>query len=175
MGRMPEIRRYRNVKRTTLAVAASALAAVSATPALAAHHHRLAVVKHKRPAALQRARVFAARAGHLVFVGNLTAAPAAGATSLTVTVTGGDREALRKMLGQSTTQTFAVGPETKVQKVGSGSGQLTDLAQGDVVWIEVKAAKDATLADVEKTAATRVVDRAKGTQTTRTVSYSFVG
>jgi hypothetical protein len=158
------------VKRIALAVAVAALAAVMATPALAFGH-----ANHRKPIAIRNAHVFAARGGHFVFVGNLTATPGAGATSLTITVSGGDREALRKMLGQSTTQTFTVGGDTKVLRVGKGRGQLADLAQGDLVWIEIKAPRDATLADIEKQAATRVLDRGQGQQGRRLVSYSFRG
>src|SRR4051812_43601334 len=148
----------------------AARGAVTATPALALGHG-----SHRRPPALRNAHVFAARPGHFVFVGNLTAAPGAGASSLSVTVSGGDREALRKMLGQSTTQTFAVGGDTKVVRVGNGSGQLADLAQGDLVWIEVKAPRSATLADIEKQPATRVLDRGQRQQGQRLVTYLFRG
>lgn len=158
------------MKRIALGVAAAALAAVMATPALA-----FGQGKHNGPRSIRNAHAFAARPGHFVFVGNLTATPGVGATSLTITVSGGDREALRAMLGQSTTQTFTVGSDTKFVKVGHGSGQLADLAQGDLVWIEVKAPRGTSLADVEKQAAARVLDRGKGQAGRQLVSYAFRG
>jgi hypothetical protein len=160
------------VKRIALAVAVAALAAVMATPALAlGHRHK----NPKPPRTIRHARVYAARPGHLLFVGNLTATPGSGATSVTMTVTGGDREALRLMLGQSTTQTFAVNGDTKVVKVRNGNGTLADLAQGDLVWVEVAAKRGTALADVEKQPAKRVLDRGQGQSAKPQIAYAFRG
>jgi len=160
------------VKRIALVLAAAALAAVMATPALAlGHRHK----NPKPPRAIRNAHVFASRPGHLIFVGNLTAAPGAGATSVTITVSGGDREALRLMLGQPTAQTFAVNGDTKVVNVRHGSGTLADLAQGDLVWIEIAAPRGTALADVEKQPAKRVLDRGQGQAAKPQVEYAFRG
>jgi hypothetical protein len=160
------------VKRIALALAAAALAAVLATPALAlGHRHK----NPKPPRAIRNAHVFASRSGHLIFVGNLTATPGAGATSVTMIVSGGDREALRLMLGQPTTQRFAVNGDTKVVKVRDGKGTLADLAQGDLVWVEIAAPRGTALADVEKQAAKRVLDRAQGQAAKPQVAYAFRG
>ncbi len=77
-------------------------------------------------------------------------------------VAGGNRHAMRLMLGQSPTQTFTTGDDTifllwqgKVPTVISSS-QLT---VGDRVVIRIRAARGSTLAQVESTPAKHVGDR----------------
>src|SRR3954465_9229149 len=81
--------------------------------------------------------------GHLVkysFLGQLTAAPGNGGVS--ITVQGGNKRALRAMLGAPVTQTFAYGPRTEFLKWSQGLPAVVDgsaLVAGDYVWIHVRA------------------------------------
>ena len=84
-----------------------------------------------------------------------------GSSSVSVTVGGGNRRALRLLKGQSATQTFTVGGSTiyllwqgKVPSVIS----LSDLKAGDAVAIHVRAQAGSTLAQVEATAAAKVAE-----------------
>lgn len=93
-----------------------------------------------------------------LFTGTIASATSSG---VTVNVAGGNRHAMRLMLGQSSTQTFTTGGGTifllwqgKVPTVISYS----QLKAGDRVVIRVRAAKASTLAQVEATAANRVAD-----------------
>jgi hypothetical protein len=100
---------------------------------------------------------------HYAFVGQLTATPANGAVP--ITVEGGNRVALRAMLGQPVTQTFAYGTTTEFLKWSDGIPtivQAGDLAAGDFVRVNVNAPRDATLAAIEQQPAGIVGDH--GTQ-----------
>ncbi len=84
-----------------------------------------------------------------------------GSSSVTIEVRGGNRRAVRLLLGQSATRTFTVGASTiylrwqgKVPTVAS----LSDLRSGDAVAIHVRADAGSTLAQVESTAAARVAE-----------------
>jgi hypothetical protein len=97
------------------------------------------------------------------FVGKLTAVPANGAVSMTVE--GGNRVALRAMLGQPVTQTFAYGDATEFLQWSKGVPAVVqpgDLAAGDYVRVNVRAPRGSSLADVEQVASTVVGDH--GTQ-----------
>jgi hypothetical protein len=90
-----------------------------------------------------------------------TLAAPAGASSVTLNVIGGNRHALRALLGQPAQQTFSYGSETifllwkgKVPTVITPA-QLT---VGDRVTLRVRAAKGSSLGVVESTAATRVAE-----------------
>src|SRR5215216_1708915 len=75
---------------------------------------------------------------HFVFRGHLLATPAANATSISVEVEGGNRLALKKMLGASVDQTFTVGTGTEFLKWSNGVPTVVhsnDLAAGD--WVIV--------------------------------------
>jgi len=97
------------------------------------------------------------------FLGQLTATPSNGGVSLTVQ--GGNKQALRAMLGAPVTQTFAYDSSTEFLKwsarkpavVGAG-----DLAAGDYVWVHVRAPRHASLAEIEQRDAGIVGDH--GTQ-----------
>jgi hypothetical protein len=85
------------------------------------------------------------------FLGQLTATPANGGVS--ITVVGGTRAALRAMLGQPVTQTFAYGANTEFLKWASGAPtivQASDLAAGDYVRVNVRAPRDSSLAELEQ-------------------------
>ena len=74
------------------------------------------------------------------FQGQLTATPANGGVS--ITVQGGNKAALRAMLGQPVTQTFAYGTKTEFLKWSKGIPtvvQAGDLAAGDYVTVNVRA------------------------------------
>jgi hypothetical protein len=97
------------------------------------------------------------------FFGQLTATPANGGVS--ITVQGGNRAALRAMLGAPVTQTFAYGTNTEFLKWANGIPSIVhdaDLAAGDYVWVRVRAPRGASLADVEQQQAFLVGDH--GTQ-----------
>ncbi len=97
------------------------------------------------------------------FLGQLTATPANGGVS--INVEGGNRQALRAMLGAPVTQTFAYGGTTEFLKWANGIPtvvQPSALAAGDFVWVHVRAPRGSSLADIEQVAAGIVGDR--GTQ-----------
>ena len=90
------------------------------------------------------------RGVHYAFVGQLTATPANGAVP--ITVEGGNRVALRAMLGQPVTQTFAYGADTEFLRWANGIPtvvQPADLAAGDYVRVNVNAPRDAALTAIE--------------------------
>jgi hypothetical protein len=97
------------------------------------------------------------------FLGQLTATPSNGGVS--ITVEGGNRQALRAMLGAPVTQTFAYGTTTEFLKWSKGIPTVVgpgDLAAGEFVWVHVRAPRGATLAEIEQQAAGIVGDH--GTQ-----------
>jgi hypothetical protein len=104
----------------------------------------------------------APRADHNVqyrFLGQLTAVPANG--QVPVTVQRGNSRALHAMLGQSVSQTFAYGPKTEFLKWSHGVPTVVqpgDVAAGDYVWINIRDAADATLAQLEQKPAGMVGD-----------------
>lgn len=97
-----------------------------------------------------------------VFRGRLLAAPAAGATSLSVHVTGGNKRALRALLGHSQNQTFTVGSKTVYIRWQNGVPtviQQSQLAAGDMLTIRIRAPRRSTLAQLTATEARLVADR----------------
>jgi hypothetical protein len=97
------------------------------------------------------------------FLGQLTAVPGNGGVS--ITVQGGNKPALRAMLGAPVTQTFAYGDNTEFLKWSAGKPavvQAGDLASGDYVWVRVRAPRNSSLADIEHAQASIVGDH--GTQ-----------
>jgi hypothetical protein len=83
-------------------------------------------------------------------------------STVTIGVKGGNHHALRLMIGNGATQTFATGPETvflhwahRIPTVIDAKG----LHEGDRIIIRVRADRGSTLAEVEATAARRVADR----------------
>ena len=93
------------------------------------------------------------------FLGQLTATPANGGVS--ITVEGGNRAALRAMLGQPVTQTFAYGANTEFLKWANGVPaivQAGELSTGDYVWVHVRAPRDSSLAEIEQQQAGLVGD-----------------
>ena len=96
------------------------------------------------------------------FTGRLQVDPAAGATSLPVTVTTGNRQALQKLVGQSRNRTFAVDASTEYLLWGHGKPTvvtLDALSAGDLVTVHVVAQRDTPLVQLETTPAKVVADR----------------
>jgi len=94
-----------------------------------------------------------------VFTGQLTATPGNGGVS--ITVEGGNRAALRAMLGQPVTQTFAYDSTTEFLKWSAGKPTVVqpgDLAAGDYVRVNVRAQRGDDLATIEHQAAGIVGD-----------------
>jgi hypothetical protein len=94
-----------------------------------------------------------------LFRGTLTSV---GSSSVTVHVTGGDRRAMKLLIGSSADQTFTVGSETifllwqgKVPTVIDAS----KLVAGDKIVVRIRADKGSSLAQVEATAANHIGDR----------------
>ena len=84
------------------------------------------------------------------FVGQLTTTPSNGGVS--INVEGGNRAALRAMLGQPITQTFAYDSTTEFLKWSAGKPtivQAGDLAAGDYVRVNVRTERGADLATIE--------------------------
>src|SRR3954471_16806689 len=97
------------------------------------------------------------------FLGTVTATPSNGGVS--INVQGGNKAALRAMLGAPVTQTFAYDGTTEFLRWSQGKPtvvQAGDLAAGDYVWVHVRAPRGSSLADLEKVAAGIVGDH--GTQ-----------
>jgi hypothetical protein len=96
-----------------------------------------------------------------VFNGRLLA-DAGSSSSLYVDVNGGNKPALRKLVGLSDNQHFAVGSGTQFLRWSHGVPTVvaeSNLVAGDVVSVHVRAAQTATLAEIAATAAARVADR----------------
>jgi hypothetical protein len=99
---------------------------------------------------------------HYIFRGQLTATPPSNATSISLTVEGGNHVALRTMLGSSVNQNFAVGTATEFLKWSHGVPTVVhanDLAAGDWVVVNVRAPARASLSEVESHPAGVVSDR----------------
>ena len=96
-----------------------------------------------------------------VFNGRLLA-DAGSSSSLYVDVNSGNRPALRKLVGQSDNQHFTVGSDTQYLRWSHGVPTVvaeSNLVAGDVVSVQVHAARNASLAEIDATAASRVADR----------------
>jgi hypothetical protein len=97
------------------------------------------------------------------FLGIVTATPNNGGVS--INVEGGNKPALRKLLGAPVTQTFAYGSRTEFLTWSKGIPtvvQPSALAAGDYVWVHVRAPRHADLAAIERIDAGLVGDH--GTQ-----------
>ena len=100
------------------------------------------------------------------FLGKLSAAPSGGHVS--ISVEGGNRPALRALLGSSVAQTFAYGDKTEFLQWTNGVPkvvQADDLKAGDYVRVNVRAPRGSSLDTIESTAAGLIGDR--GTQLNR--------
>ena len=96
-----------------------------------------------------------------IFNGRMLADAGSGST-ISVDVNGGNRAALKKLVGQSDNQYFAVGAGTQYLRWAHGVPTVvaeSNLVAGDIVSVQVRAARDASLAQIEAAAAFRVADR----------------
>jgi len=99
---------------------------------------------------------------HYIFRGHLLATPPENATSISLTVEGGNRLALNKMLGSSVDQTFAVCTGTEFLKWSHGVPTVVhanDLTAGDWVVVNVRAPWRASLSQIESRPAGVISDR----------------
>jgi hypothetical protein len=113
-----------------------------------------------------------------VFRGHLLSSPPANATSISVQIEGGNRIALQKMLGASVNQTFAVGTGTEFLKWSNGIPTVVhsnDLAAGDWVSVNVRAPRNASLAEIETHPAGIVGDRGPNPNPPNKPLYLFRG
>jgi hypothetical protein len=103
------------------------------------------------------------RGGELTYVFNGTLLSDAGnSPSVYVDVRGGSKPALKKLVGQNESQNFAVGSGTQFLRWSHGVPTVvaeSNLIAGDVVSVQVRAARDASLGQIESTPASRVADR----------------
>jgi hypothetical protein len=113
---------------------------------------------------------------HYSFLGRLTAVPSNGGVS--ITVEGGNRAALRAMLGQPVTQTFAYGSGTEFLRWSNGIPTVVAagaLASGDYVRVHVGAPGDASLSEIEQQPAGLVGDHGPTLETPSSPAYVFRG
>jgi hypothetical protein len=103
------------------------------------------------------------RSANITFVFNGRLLTDAGSSSsLYVDVNGGNKPALRKLVGQSDNQYFAVNSGTQYLRWSHGIPTVvaeSNLVAGDVVSVHVRAVRDASLAQIVATPASRVADR----------------
>ena len=115
---------------------------------------------------------------HYVFRGHLLATPPANATSVSISVEGGNRLALKAMLGQSVNQTFTVGTGTEFLMWSHGIPTVVhsnDLTAGDWVVVHVRAPRNAPLAEIESHPAGIVADRGPNPNPPSKPLYLFRG
>lgn len=110
------------------------------------------------------------------FLGILTAAPNNGGVS--INVEGGNKPALRAMLGAPVTQTFAYGDSTEFLQWSHGLPTVvhaSDLAANTYVRVHVRAPRGTSLAELEHTAAGLVGDHGTQLYTPDNPLYLFRG
>jgi hypothetical protein len=105
-------------------------------------------------------------------------ADAGSSSSLFVDVRGGNKPALRKLLGEGHTQQFAVDSSTQYIRWTHGVPQVVDesnLVADDRVTINVRAPRSASLAQIEATPSWRVADRGPFGRNPRRPLWLFIG
>jgi hypothetical protein len=105
-------------------------------------------------------------------------ADAGSSTSLFVDVKGGNKPALRKLLGQGRTQQFAVDSNTQYIRWTHGVPTVvpeSNLVAGDRVTVNVRAPRSDSLAQIEATPAWRVADRGPDGRFPRRPLWLFIG
>jgi hypothetical protein len=110
------------------------------------------------------------------FLGRLTATPDNGDVS--ITVEGGNRPALRALLGEPVAQTFAYGDDTEFLEWSNGVPKVVqpgDLHSGDYVWVHVRAPRGSSLDALEQTGAVLVGDRGSAPSKPTEPLYLFRG
>jgi hypothetical protein len=138
------------VRVSVRAPRSSSLEAIEQTDAFLIGDHGTALNRPDQPAFLFRGKI-----------------TAVGSSTVSVDVRGGNRRALRLLLGNSRTQTFAVGDSTVFLRwqgrVPTVIGK-SDLKDGDTVAIHVRAEAGSTLAEVESTPAAKVAEHERAAQ-----------
>ncbi len=120
----------------------------------------------------------AAKGHNFVFSGRLLADPAPGSTAIVVQVEKGNRAALKKMVGASQNQAFAVDSNTVFLRWSQGKPTVVpveSLEADDWVTVRVRAAWRASLADIVATPARQVSDRGPDPRFARKPLWRFVG
>jgi hypothetical protein len=103
---------------------------------------------------------------------------AASSTSVQVKVEGGNRPALRKLLGQSQNQSFTVGASTEILVWHKGIptvGTVADLKMGDWVQVNVRAERGSSLAEIEARPAGIIGDHANKPHAPKLPLFLYVG
>ena len=103
---------------------------------------------------------------------------AGSSTSLFVDVKGGNKPALRKLLGQGRTQQFAVDSNTQYIRWTHGVPTVvpeSNLVAGDRVSVNVRAPRSDSLAQIEATPSWRVADRGPEGRFPRRPLWLFIG
>ena len=123
---------------------------------------------------------FAARgSGNILYLFNgRLLADAGNSPTLFVDVNGGNHAALRKLIGHGDDQQFAVGANTQYIRWTNGVPtvvQESNLVAGDRVTVRIRAARDASLAQIEATAAANVADRGPNGRFPHRPLWLFVG
>lgn len=121
----------------------------------------------------------AARNGDVAyqFNGRLLA-DAGNSSALSLDVKGGNHAALRKLVGQSESQQFTVDNKTEYLRWSNGVPTVvaeSNLVAGDHVSVRIRAARDASLAEIEAAAAAVVSDRGSAPRLTQKPLWLFVG
>jgi hypothetical protein len=103
---------------------------------------------------------------------------AASATSLQISVTGGNRIALKTLIGQSQNETFALGAKSEILVWANGVphvGSAADLKTGDDVTVKVRAKGGASLAELLATPVAVVADRGARNATGGKPLFLYIG
>ena len=119
------------------------------------------------------------RSGELVYVFNgKLLADAGNSSALSVEVKGGSKAALRKLIGQGADQHFAVDSHTQYLRWSHGVPTVvneSNLVAGDVVSVNVRAARSASLAQIESAPAARVADSGPTPGRAKRPLWLFIG
>jgi hypothetical protein len=86
----------------------------------------------------------------------------ASSTSVQLKVEGGNRAALKALIGQAQTQSFALGAQSEILVWSAGKPKVstvTDLKAGDTIVVNVRAKSGSSLAEITATPAAVVSDR----------------
>src|SRR3954466_2093619 len=106
---------------------------------------------------------FAARGGEQTYIFNARLLPdARHSASVYVDVNGGNKPALRKLVGHDDDQSFAVGSGTQFLRWSHGVPTVVseaNLVADDVVSVQIRPPPDPPLAQIESPQAFRVADR----------------
>jgi len=112
-----------------------------------------------------------------IFNGHLMA-DAGSSPTLFVAVSGGNRIALKKLVGQDKTQQFSVGQNTQYIRWTNGVPTVvpeSNLVAGDRVSVRIRAARQSSLAQIESTSAGRVADSGANPQFAHKPLWLFIG